>query len=359
MKPLTHTIAALATLCAVSCAQPEYTSIYDMFTKERELKITEEIAISEPLNISYNGIIRDSTLYLGISGASYNMYTINIFTGVVESKIVPKGRARGESQKAIPLGIDDENIIFNNIYEKKIMKLNLDDVKRSLSPQEIETIKIKNDNFMQVLDLCYLSHDRALYNIRNERGLFEIVDLNKNEVLHSFGEFDESLNGNKSMESSYQGHLQTNPSMDRFVSYSSYGNILYFYNVSSLDEEPRLLNHYHFDTPTYKVVQTNREGGSITMSVTSGETNIMGTGSTTVSDDNFYLLNSDMSVIDYQANPSDGFDKVLLFDRDGKPLQILILERAATMIVYSKLNNSLYTIGINDREEDCLIRYQL
>ncbi|MFI3304051.1 MAG: BF3164 family lipoprotein [Rikenellaceae bacterium] len=353
MKLLTTILTAL---CAVSCAQPEYTSIYDMFTEERELKITEEIAISEPLSYISKGVIQDSLFFAQIRQSTHHIYATNIFTGEVESKILPKGRGRGEAMNISLLGLVDNDIVCFSWNNRSAIRVDLNEAIDSTNAAELRSTKWKSDDKIMWANIIPLPYEKYISNQFTEDGIFHILDSDLEELC-SFQKYEKVSDSDMENNSTYQGLMYLAPSKDRFIHTSYLINNIHIYDVTSLDSEPRLVKHYKDELPKFEL--KSAEYGEYVEPLGS---NILGTGALTASNKHFYLLNIGLSYDEFRAlgdEADEGATTILVFDRDGRPVEKLILERPATDIYYSETNNSLYTIGINDREEDCLIRYEL
>ncbi|MFI3306560.1 MAG: BF3164 family lipoprotein [Rikenellaceae bacterium] len=355
MKPITHTITALAALCVVSCAQPEYTSLDDMFTEEQSITVTDEVVLLSPISSALHGTICGSHLVstIGYNG-KYVISIVDIHSGEIEQTLLPKGRGRNESTNAYLIGVQGDNIVCNNRDKSKILKLSFDEAFKATPDQRWRETDMEWDGYWgSKFYPGALEDDRYIFCACSEEGLFEIVDSESN-LLYTFGEYN-MLDGDEDERAApYKGRFYTTQSQERLLYSTEYGNVLYFYDISDPNREPKLLNKYHFELP--KIDIEHYRGGT---SISTNAESIIGTRTAAVSDDYFYLLNDSRTITEVNESKEFGCNTILVFDRDGNPIKRLLLDQRCMYIYYSDSNNSLYTIGINDREEDCLIRYQL
>ncbi len=365
MKTLTSIVAIAAALCAASCTQTqsEYDSFYDMFPKERSLTVDEEVVISRPLASVRGGLIYDSHkggeiydsyLIANNSDPQNRVVVININTGEVENSIMNKGNGRNEVVYGSLLSMCRDEVICYDGAKEMIWRCDFEEIFKPTAMQSWRQEKNSWEGlFMCKFNPGIIDDHRRIFCGCREEGLFEIVNPD-GEAIYTFGEYQRLEGDDVERAVPYAGAFSITPSVERFLYYTSAGNILYFYDISDSGSEPKLLNKYHFDTPVYNVEYI--QGG---MRIMGDEESLVGTISAAVSDENFYLLNINKRQSELKSAEDWMCNTVYVFDRDGRPVEKITLDRGVAAIFYSAENNSLYSVSLNDQEEDCLIRYQL
>ncbi len=351
-------ILTAAALCAVSYSSPqgEPTSLYDMFTQERELVADDKTVIIEPVGYASNGEIYDSYLIATMySSTQIFRRVIDIHTGETIQNILPKGRGRNESTNAYLVGMHRDEVVCYNESKNTILRAPFSEILKPTPYQKWSSQELDWDSELFTSKFFFGALDGGRYVLCGcrEEGLFEVID-SECRVLYTFGEYKKLEGDEMERIAPYKGAFYTTPSQERLLYSSSEGNIYYFYDIFDPTAAPRLLNKYHFDTPFIDVKYY--DGGGVSMNT--NRESIIGTMAVAVSDEYFYMLNDNRRYSEIDAS-NCGSNTILVFDRNGEPAEKLTLDRKISNIYYSKENNSLYTITLDEEDESCLMRYKL
>lgn len=350
-------ILTIATTLIVSCATPtkEYASLYDMFPKERELTLKDEVVISDPIFMSSGkGTIYKSHLIASVrNGNRSDIAVIDIKTGEVVQTLLPRGRGRNESVNAYLVGVYRDEIICYNEVNSSILRLKFDEIYKPTADQNWSKTDLTWDgSFACKTGFGTLSDDRYIFCGCREDGLFEVID-SQSRVLNTFGEYIEVKGDEVERTVPYDGMFIPALSYERMLYTSTRGNILYFYDTSDTDSEPKLLNRYDYDLAKGNVVYFT--GGK---SIGPDDDDLLGSISVTASRDCFYLLNSRTRFGDFIKASDYGSNTILVFDKDGKPIEKLISDRKLINIYYNQDDNLLYSIYENEDGDLVIATYK-
>ncbi len=354
-----HNLLTLAIILIISssCAKKskEYGSIYDMFSKERSISADEKQIVIEPISFASYGQIFNSHLFVAVycNNNSFNR-VIDINSGKTVQNLLPYGRGRNESINSYPLGMNHDEIAFYTEENNSIVKTQFNEIFKPTPDQKWSRHKFdwSGELFSSKMSCSVLADNRYIATGCRKEGLFDIIDSDGN-ILYTFGEYKE-LEGDKIEKNApYSGKFYVTPSQQRLLFSTKGGNIYYFYDISDSSSQPKLLNKYHIDTPS--IIVKYFDGGGVSTQ-TDRDNTISGSISITASDEYFYLLHSNKKYADVDCSISD---VILVFNRNGEPVEKLILDMKISKIYYNQDDNSLYTITLNAQDENCLMRFKL
>lgn len=338
-------------LISISCTSNIYTNINDLFKTERSLSGDIIKVISEPIQIGKFEIV-DSLIIFQSFSSTHNLNVFNINSGKFANKLLHTGH--GNNEALWVLFANNNNDEYFTVYDpniKKIFKIRNNCLLDENPEISTETLLIEEkfniNAIVPFLNKGYLCYGSSI----QDDSPFLITDSLNN--MKTFGEFNinkKSFLDKNSYVLAVQGDLSINNTGDKFIFISYGGEVVKFYQI--INNVPQKKMEYIYNIP----IKNSKKNGDME-SVSSDENNIIGFIDLTTSDDRCYILHVNKKEGEY--DPPYYTNAIFVFDWEGNVLEKLNLNIHVRRIKYSKEQNSLFGIGINDEKQDIIVKYKL
>jgi hypothetical protein len=328
----------------------KYFDINDYFTKKTEIKgeiiILLDSLVCNPTSLIHNNerlVIRDvrNKKYLTIIDTK-------------DYKIIKEFGNIGKGPNEIIMPFTHFNITDNIIgvfdpYMHKLVRLNIDSI---ISNDDYNRFEIINfDNFNQTHKLISLKNIGFVGTGLYKDGRYGIFDHHGKSlaVLYEYPEdkhHEKTDNLTKGM--AYQANVYAKPDNSKFVSVSSTLIIEIFTTDKFKIKKQKYL---HLELPIY----TNTSQGS-SISAAKDRYSKIGAVDCTVSKNHFFILYSEKNY-DSSGMNMNLTNKILVFDWNGKPVDLLTTDHELRLITFDTKNKILY--GLSENPYPFFIKYYL
>lgn len=350
-------LTSFISVWVLSCANRKTSgNIYDIFPQSIDLCAGREVVVKDYLSTIGRMVIMDSIVIVQSYNSTHNFYAYSINSGMLVNKFVAYGRSNNESLWANMENPYKDNFVMYDINKSALATIPLAEI--SDSSVILNKIAIqKESSFEYNSDVNMISGDRFLfqgYDI-TKNTVFKITDKNFN-TLYDFGKVDEVESKDRItpelIHMTQRGNIVTGQDGMYFAYTSSCGDIIRFFDCSSVDNVPVEMATYQYNIPKYTVVDRGGFKG-----VAMSESNIVGVISSAFGDNKFFMLHQSKTISDDALKRSG--NTVLVFDLSGKPLYMYKLNKDVQFISYSQKTNSLIGLSVNENNKDVLIEFKL
>ncbi len=357
MKKIVFLLMPLFGLLA--CAEPvkETKALTDIFTKERSLT-----AIVSPIegNIGYHQVISSAGDYLLGKPYLRNEYFFSVVdpsTSKSVNLLVPYGRGRNEASDVCMINNRAGEFGFYDSVKKQIRIMSVDDILKPTPEIKFESIELvpKDDFTNDFLDGITRVADgrfvQAGYSPKSDN-LIATYDASGKEVS-TFGRVDFPKNTHDFAKRTTSGNIAAAMSGGRLLWTTKGGNLYRFYNCSDPNSEPKLIKEYFYNLPKFEIVEQEYGiSSSPAPDSPKGVTNIA------VGNDKYFLLFTDYVLSKDGMQIESITSKVLVFSKDGEPIEVLNLDKGVQTIAYLEKTNSIYAFYAGE-DSDLLLQYKL
>lgn len=216
-----------------------------------------------------------------------------------------------------------------------------------LSPT-FQNIKIKEDTtLLSVFQVIPLQEDLFVATgiIKNHR--FALLDKNGN-ILKRFGDYPKDYKSNNTdIENGaiYQCLLASQNEKKVFAAACGIGESIMFYDINNKNK-PNLIREFTFDHPQYDLTGNNEQPIIFSKDSKNGFIDIKSSSNYCIC-----LFSGEVrtSENDYGGN------KILLFDWNGNPIKLIVLEQQYTNLAIDEENKRILLLGTSSETEDYTI----
>ena len=344
-----------------ACNSKKNDSIVDSFKTIQSLthKVFEVQNGSELMD-PYNLVVVGNTVNLLNGRAPKYFTTIDITTGRVIKQWGDRGQGPNEFLRIMDIysnyletGLNIWDNATSKLYFCSDSNLESDYVYFQNIPINIEEGMLRYNSVIQIDTFIFFAVGG------NNDKLFTLFDTKRNGVKE-IGDFPpEDKNEIKDLppifrKTAYNGRIRYNGSLKKLVYVSITSEMFEIYNFDGADVKLAMGNYS--TVPKYEEIARGDTKGVRTSTINGKGNN----RAVTVSDENIFILYQDYKRLGMESEDDhkEYADMVLVFDWNGKPIEIYELDCLVQSIAYDKTTNRLWAVNYNpDNDWDPEIIY--
>lgn len=342
MSKLLFLILFLVAGC--SSNRSEAISLNDLFEKEVKARtVTSKIKSRDVVSPVICSAVIDNYLILGAYMNEKNLYVYDLNTGKLVNELIHVGRG------------PNEIFSLRNICSKNGQLLLFGNSQRFMT---LDNGILTNDPYLSSIELKMNPLDSYFFviPIKDEKYIasgwfsetdkqFALLDKEFNKIS-KFDNYPTTKTpfSAQDLGMGFQGSLASCGAGEYFSYVSNLGCVLKFFKFKNNEFVKTV--EYIYEIPNFRSASDPNKS---LYTVEHSSSTSRGALSVCSSDSKYYVLYCDKPLSD---KPS-GSNMVYVFDKEGLPVEKLVLDRPVTSIIYCKTLDKLYALGV-DNDDDCI-----